>query len=259
MSSRPKMMGAGNACMSIYNVNTNLNTFGGSKKQGITSRVGLGPWANTAVQTYSNGYGRNKLFVINQLGGVGAGQSMFNRRFTQVDGLHGYKNPPYYVKANETGKLLRLVNLLRMYPPYVVPSDRYMLALVGDKETVKQDLIDAGFPELANDSYAKIIHFDNNYAVPNMPNQTEVQTLITSLNKLIKTQVPSVTNGINFGTHTLALVPYSTAKSLYDAGYGHSNWNKLYVFNTTISTSNLGIPGAPSVVPVLNVNNTFYI
>ena len=96
MSSRTKMMGAGNAGMSVYNVNTNLNTFGGSKKQGITSRVGLDSWADRAVQTYSNGYGRNKLFVINQLGGVGAGKSMFNGLFTQVDGVHGPRRPNYY-------------------------------------------------------------------------------------------------------------------------------------------------------------------
>lgn len=88
MSSRTRMMGAGNASASAYNTNVNLNTFGGSKKQGITSRVGLDNWANLAIQTYSNGYGRNKLFVMNQLGGVGAGKSMFNGRYTQVDGVH---------------------------------------------------------------------------------------------------------------------------------------------------------------------------
>jgi hypothetical protein len=244
MSSRTKMMGAGNAGMSVYNVNTNLNTFGGSKKQGITSRVGLDPWANTAVQTYSNGYGRNKLFVINQLGGVGAGQSMFNRRFTQVDGVHGYRNPPYYVKKNNgvNSKMIRLVNIFKSYAPYVVPSDRYMLSLVGDKETFKQDLIDAGFPELADEAHAKIIHLDNNYAVPDMPNQSEAQTLITYLNNLIKTQVPSVTNGITFGTHTLALVPISTATSLYDANYGHSRWNLARVFNSSSSTLLISSP-----------------
>jgi hypothetical protein len=88
MSSRARMMGAGNAGSTVYKTNVNLNTFGGNKKQGITSRVGLDHWANTAVQTYSNGYGRNKLFCMNQLGGVGAGKSMFNGRFTQTDGVH---------------------------------------------------------------------------------------------------------------------------------------------------------------------------
>jgi hypothetical protein len=87
MSSRTRMMGAGNASASLYNTNVNLNTSGGSKKQGITSRVGLDNWANVAIQTYSNGYGRNKIFIMNQLGGVGAGKSMFNGRYTQVDGV----------------------------------------------------------------------------------------------------------------------------------------------------------------------------
>ena len=88
MSSRSRMMGAGNAGSSSYNTNVNLNTFGGNKKQGITSRVGLDNWSNLAVQTHSNGYGRNKLFCMNQLGGVGAGQSMFNGRFKRADGVH---------------------------------------------------------------------------------------------------------------------------------------------------------------------------
>jgi len=87
MSSKTRMMGAGHASSTKYKTNVNLNTFGGSKKQGITSRVGLDNWANVAVQTYSNGYGRNKLFYMNQLGGVGQSMSMFNGRFTQVDGV----------------------------------------------------------------------------------------------------------------------------------------------------------------------------
>lgn len=96
MSSKTRMMGAGNASSTSYGANVNLNTFGGSKKQGVTSRVGLDNWANLAVQTYSNGYGRNKLFVINQLGGVGAGKSMFNGMFTQVDGVSNRARPSYY-------------------------------------------------------------------------------------------------------------------------------------------------------------------
>lgn len=95
MSSRSKMMGAGNASSTSYNTNVNINTFGGNKKQGITSRVGLDNWANTAVQTYSNGSGRNKLFSMNQLGGVGAGRSMFNSRFTQPDGTRGIQDSIY--------------------------------------------------------------------------------------------------------------------------------------------------------------------
>jgi hypothetical protein len=91
------MMGAGNASSTKYKTNVNLNTGGGDKKQGITSRVGLDNWANVAIQTYSNGYGRNKLFIMNQLGGVGVGKSMFNGRFTQVDGVHSAGTPSYYV------------------------------------------------------------------------------------------------------------------------------------------------------------------
>ena len=79
MSSRPHMMSAGFACSSLYGVNPNLNTYGGSKKQGIPSRVGLNPWADRSIQINANGSidGRNRLFVMNQLSGVGVGKSMF--------------------------------------------------------------------------------------------------------------------------------------------------------------------------------------
>jgi len=97
MSSKTRMMGAGNAGSTKYATNVNLNTFGGSKKQGIPSRVGLDNWADRAVQINANGsvYGRNMIFVMNQLGGVGAGKSMFNipGRYTSKDGVHGRSGP----------------------------------------------------------------------------------------------------------------------------------------------------------------------
>jgi hypothetical protein len=80
-------MGAGNASSSLYKTNPNLNTFGGSKKQGIASRVGIDAWANHEYQTSANGHGRNKLFIMNQIGGVSAGRSMFNTSYVQPRGL----------------------------------------------------------------------------------------------------------------------------------------------------------------------------
>jgi len=81
MSSRSRTgFSAGGAGLTSRNVNVNLNTAGGFRKQGIPSRVALGYRSNRAVQIEANGtaYGRNLIFHINQLGGVGAGNSMFN-------------------------------------------------------------------------------------------------------------------------------------------------------------------------------------
>jgi hypothetical protein len=85
---RSRMMGAGLASSSLYKTNPNLNTFGGSKKQGVTSRVGLDNWSDRSVQTYSNGYGKNKLFCMNQLGGIGVKHSMFSTNYARADGVH---------------------------------------------------------------------------------------------------------------------------------------------------------------------------
>ncbi len=93
MSSRPRMMGAGLACSSVFLVDPNLNTAGGSKKQGIPSRVGLNNWSDRAVQINANGSvrGRNMIFIVNQLGGVGAGRSQFNvpGSYSTKDGVRG--------------------------------------------------------------------------------------------------------------------------------------------------------------------------
>ena len=87
MYGKSRMMGAGNASATIYKSNPNLNTRGGNKKQGITSRVGLDNWSNREIQTQSNGIGRFKLICMNQLGGVGPGHSMFGGRWNRADGM----------------------------------------------------------------------------------------------------------------------------------------------------------------------------
>jgi hypothetical protein len=90
MSSRAKVMGAGLAGSTQSNVNVNMNTAGGDKKQGLPSRVGLDNWANLAVQTFADGsiQGRSTIFYMNQLGGVGRGKSPFSvaSSFTQKRG-----------------------------------------------------------------------------------------------------------------------------------------------------------------------------
>jgi hypothetical protein len=88
------MMGAGLGSASLYKSNPNVNTFGGDKKQGLPISVGLDPWADRATRILSIGTNRNKLFVMNQLGGVGVGRSMFNVYYTNKDGVKKYVSNP---------------------------------------------------------------------------------------------------------------------------------------------------------------------
>ena len=76
---------------SLYGSSPNSDSGGGSKKQGITSRIGLDGWSNRDIQVSSNGRGRFLMFYINQLGGVGAGRSMFGGRFGSSGG--GVRRP----------------------------------------------------------------------------------------------------------------------------------------------------------------------
>lgn len=91
---KSRMIGAGHASSTLYKSNPNLNTGGGLKKQGITSRVGLDNWENREIQTHSNGIGRFKLVCMNQLGGVGPGMSMFGGRWNRADGVHFPRSTP---------------------------------------------------------------------------------------------------------------------------------------------------------------------
>jgi hypothetical protein len=88
---------AGGAGLTSNKVNVNLNSAGGGKKQGIVSRVALGYRSNRAVQIEANGtvVGRNKIFHMNQLGGVGVGHSMFNvaGKYNHPRGVR--RIPPY--------------------------------------------------------------------------------------------------------------------------------------------------------------------
>jgi hypothetical protein len=79
MSSRSKMLGAGLAGSTSRRVNPNLNTSGGSKKQGYASSIGVTTWGSRAISISANGQNEKHDFVfcVNQLGGVGAGKSQF--------------------------------------------------------------------------------------------------------------------------------------------------------------------------------------
>jgi hypothetical protein len=81
MSTRSKVMGAGLAS-SLKNagVSVNGNSYGGNKKQGLVSLVGLNNWSDRAVQINANGQNKSRqyVFCMNQLGGVGRARSQFN-------------------------------------------------------------------------------------------------------------------------------------------------------------------------------------
>ena len=103
MSSRGRIMGAGNGGASKFDVNPHLNTDGGNKKQGLTGRVGLGYRSDRWVQIKSTGtpYQRSLVFCINQLGGVGAGHSMFYvaGKYVSPDGVKRCDPKPYVMAA----------------------------------------------------------------------------------------------------------------------------------------------------------------
>jgi hypothetical protein len=68
--SKSRIIGAGNAGSTIYNCNVNLNTAGGSKKQGLPFSVDT-PIINYHAIKRAIGNNRNVIFTINQIGGIG--------------------------------------------------------------------------------------------------------------------------------------------------------------------------------------------
>lgn len=83
-----RSMGAGLAGSSRYNINVNLNTHGGSKKQGLpaTRNVGNNFVLNSIKRRASSN--SKSLIIINQLGGVGRKRSQF---LSNADGVRNKK------------------------------------------------------------------------------------------------------------------------------------------------------------------------
>ena len=80
---KSRMMGAGLGSSSLYNTNTNVNTSGGSKKQGLAYKTGVQQINNRNIKSYAQGNNRNIVFYMNQVGGVSP-----SLRNIQVGGVH---------------------------------------------------------------------------------------------------------------------------------------------------------------------------
>ena len=78
--------------------NMNLNAGGGSKKQGLVSVIGYNTsWANRAIKMNAIGtfVGRHTIFSMNQIGGVGAGHSMFRTASNYANPDGARRRAPY--------------------------------------------------------------------------------------------------------------------------------------------------------------------
>ncbi len=83
---KSRMMGAGLAGASLNKVNPNLNTSGGSKKQGLAYETGVQQINNNQIKSHAQGNNRDVIFYMNQVGGVSP-----SLRNVQVGGVH-YKS-----------------------------------------------------------------------------------------------------------------------------------------------------------------------
>jgi hypothetical protein len=85
--SKCRIIGAGSAGSTVYNCNVNLNTAGGTKKQGSPFSLDSAR-ATRPVMKYAQGPNKNVIFTLNQLGNKGRlGRHSF------ADGVH--KRAPY--------------------------------------------------------------------------------------------------------------------------------------------------------------------
>ena len=118
------------------NVNVNLNTAGGNKKQGLPpSSVEH----TRLVKTRAGGENRNVVFCMNQLGGVGRGKSQFKvNGSNHPDGSRGCVTAPYPYGGTPNYNGQRLSYLLNQLP--ALPEGQ-LYAAMGKDETVSGDLL----------------------------------------------------------------------------------------------------------------------
>ena len=83
-----RTMGPGLGGSSRYNVNVNLNTHGGSKKQGLPASRNIGnSFALNVIKRRASSNSKS-LIIINQLSGVGRKRSQF---LSNADGVRNKK------------------------------------------------------------------------------------------------------------------------------------------------------------------------
>ena len=68
--SKARIIGAGTAGSLTYNTNVNLNTAGGTKKQGLPFMVGMPRYNLHHVKMHATGNSRDIIFTLNQVGGA---------------------------------------------------------------------------------------------------------------------------------------------------------------------------------------------
>lgn len=78
---KSRSMGASAASSTLYGVNVNIPTGGGTKKQGFGTHVGANSWTHNKTRRRANGIGRFRLVYTNQLSGV-------KRQYINLDGVH---------------------------------------------------------------------------------------------------------------------------------------------------------------------------
>jgi hypothetical protein len=90
--SKARIIGAGSAGSTIYHCNVNLDTAGGTKKQGLPYLLTGQTYNKRWVSVKAVGNNRDTIFTINQLGGIGRVE------WYPQDGVRN--RPPYkYVPA----------------------------------------------------------------------------------------------------------------------------------------------------------------
>ena len=235
--SKARSMGAGAGGLA-YGVNTGGNQGGGNKKQGLLptatnyfiSRAGH----NNFYRAHGNN--RNKVFCMNQLGGVGRGRSQFG------PGSRDGVNPVAGGCVTTLEQLEQYIQFLINYFKIIFPN--YTLCLVGELESVKEDI-----DSCINNTtllYAPFIHLtssdfhyddDNSSVIPveslRLDAAFETPTVYNKV-AYVNGKCSYITGtgcaGIELGVHTLGLVPNDEIETLQTYGYGLAEWNGLNVY-----------------------------
>ncbi len=98
--SKARIIGAGSAGSTIYHCNVNLNTAGGTKKQGFSYLLNAPTYNKRRVALKAVGSNRNTIFNMNQLTG-GVGHKLFRKDGIHEMGSFTYVPATYPKNSNE--------------------------------------------------------------------------------------------------------------------------------------------------------------
>ena len=136
-------------------------------------------------------------------------------------------NTPRYIQSLDKTSYIPAPLRKLLNPKNNALPDTHELCLVGQEETVNNNLDDEGYTGL------RFIHIEKNKKAYNLLS-TKLQKAVDAVNDMVKRENTSFNVNDCCGIHSLGMVPKSAIPALNALGYGLLSWHGLFVYQYVV-------------------------